>query len=74
MIRIVAQGVFSIDQLKKFAYSPSEYYNGQVEGIYVRCFDSNNKLKYRGKIVRHDFITPGTSHWSKIDIIKNIIV
>lgn len=44
---------------------------GQVEGIYVRCCDKS-KIKYRGKIVQHDFLT-GNTHWSKQCITKNLI-
>lgn len=73
-IRKIAEGKFTQMQLKKLAYTQSAYYDGTVEGIYVRCFNDDNTLKYRGKIVRHDFIEDSTQHWSKIDIIKNIFI
>ena len=73
-IRKIADGLFSLNDLKKLAYSQSSYYNGPVEGIYVRSFnDDNTCVKYRGKIVRDNFLESGQNHWSKTEIIKNII-
>jgi len=53
----------------------SKFYDGVVEGVYVRSFDKiePNKLKYRAKIVRADFIS-GDEHWTKgKQTINNII-
>jgi len=73
-IRKIAEGIFTQQQLKKFAYSQSVYYDGTVEGIYIRCFNDDETVKYRGKIVRHDFIEEGNAHWTRTKIVKNIVV
>lgn len=73
-IRKIAEGKFTLAQLKKLVYSPSIYYDGPIEGIYARCFNDDSTVKYRGKIVRHDFIQDDAPHWAKFDITKNIII
>lgn len=73
LINKIAEGFFNLNQLRKLAQSPSVYYDGPVEGIYVRAFDDVQYLKYRGKIVRSDFLDE-TSHWTKQEIVKNVIV
>lgn len=70
-IRKIAEGKFTLTQLKNFAYSPSIYYDGPVEGICARCFNDDDTLKYHGKIVRHNFLQPG---WRTTDIVKNSFI
>lgn len=48
------------------------YYDGKIEGIYIRIEDENFVLS-RGKIVRSDFIQQIDTHWSKQKLTKNII-
>lgn len=74
-IHKITEGNFNLTQLKKIAYSNSVYYDGPVEGIYARAItDDGQFLKYRGKIVRHDFIAGGQEHWMKYDIVKNLFI
>mmetsp|Transcript_47332 Transcript_47332/g.95405 ORF Transcript_47332/g.95405 Transcript_47332/m.95405 type:complete len:276 (-) Transcript_47332:220-1047(-) len=51
--------------------SESEDLNGGVvEGVYLRV-DEGDWLARRCKIVRPDFVQGITTHWSKMDIVKN---
>lgn len=77
LIKKIDEGYFDPSNLKKIenlAYSNSNYYDGIVEGVYLRIFDQENKyLKERAKIVRHNFIQEGDEHWTKNKIIVNNI-
>jgi atypical dual specificity phosphatase len=76
-IRKIAEGKFTKAQLRKFVDPKaieSIYYDGPIEGIYVRCFNDDNTLKYRGKIVRKDFMQDDATHWANYEITKNIII
>lgn len=76
-IRKIDEGKFTKAQLKKFVDPKpltSIYYDGPIEGIYVRCFNDDHTLKYRGKIVRKDFMQDDAPHWANYEITKNIIV
>lgn len=43
----------------------SKFYNGPIEGLYVKIPDEDNKFIIgRGKIVRTDFLTEGTKFWT----------
>lgn len=64
LVPLIFKGKTTLDKLKILAQeTQSIYYDGIVEGIYVRSFDPINpdKLKYRAKIVRADFIS-GDEH------------
>lgn len=50
----------------------SAYYDGFVEGLYLRICDENRTLN-RGKIVRADFINNQAKHWDRGNLRKNII-
>lgn len=63
MIHRIAEGKFSLEEIKNLTYSDSHYYDGIVEGIYVRSFE-NETVKYRGKIVRASFSDEITTHWT----------
>lgn len=70
IIKTIFTGKSSIENLKLLVNTQSEYYDGPVEGIYVRTFNNDKKtVKYRGKIVRHDFICGDVdgniNHWTK---------
>ena len=59
-------------KIENLAYSDSIYYNGPVEGVYLRIFDENNiYVKERAKIVRHNFIQEGDNHWTRNKTIIN---
>ncbi len=57
------------EEIAELIKSRSRFYNGQIEGVYIRkC--NENWLIDRAKIVRHDFIC-GNDHWAKGDIKIN---
>jgi atypical dual specificity phosphatase len=58
-----------VDDLVKLVKLKSNFYDGQIEGIYCRICDEDYLIK-RGKIVRSDFIS-GNIHWSKGILEKN---
>jgi atypical dual specificity phosphatase len=78
LIRKIDEGYFKntdLSKIENLAYSDSIYYDGPVEGLYLRIFDDNNEyLKERSKIVRHDFIQEGSDHWThnKITVNKKV--
>lgn len=73
LVPLIYRGKATIEKLKNLAQSKSNYYDGVVEGIYVRSNDiKTNKLKLRAKIVRSDFIS-GNELWTKGKQILNII-
>jgi atypical dual specificity phosphatase len=72
LARTLFTGSATIDQLKQMVKTKSAYYDGEIEGIYVRTFEGN-KLKYRGKIVRTDFIC-GDEHWAKNKYVINTVI
>ena len=59
------------DEFVKLVGSESKFYDGQVEGIYVRICE-DGWLVDRGKIARKDFIC-GDGHWSKGILTKNLL-
>lgn len=74
LIRQIAHGTFTLDQLTDFAYSESAYMDGQLEGIYIRTMSVDNEyLSNRAKIVRSDFIS-GNQHWSKAQYQINQLI
>jgi atypical dual specificity phosphatase len=70
-VPIIANGKFTLDELKKIATTKSIFYDGPVEGIYVRAI-KDGITKLRGKIVRSNFIS-GNEHWTKNKYITNIL-
>jgi atypical dual specificity phosphatase len=61
-----------LDDFRRFLCKESQFYDGLVEGIYVRVCDANVLVR-RGKIVRTDFLC-GNKHWSKNQIERNQIL
>lgn len=64
--------ITSLNQIKNLINTQSNYYNGPVEGIYIRV-NSEEFLEYRSKIVRTDFLS-SEEHWTKGSFIKNKII
>jgi atypical dual specificity phosphatase len=56
--------------LKEMVHNPSQFYDGPVEGIYVKE-EQNGQVVNRGKIVRSDFTAGITEHWDKAPMRKN---
>ena len=61
----------SKEQLLKMILEPSVFYDGPVEGIYVRR-ESSGRVLDRAKIVRENFIC-GNEHWGKRAMVKNVV-
>ncbi|KAF5379348.1 hypothetical protein D9757_007659 [Collybiopsis confluens] len=59
----------SEEELKDMVQRPSRFYDGRVEGIYVK-WERGGKVVKRGKVVRSDFIA-GNEHWSKKNLQVN---
>ncbi|CAF1343775.1 unnamed protein product [Didymodactylos carnosus] len=56
--------------LKEMVQHPSQFYNGPIEGIYVKE-EQGGQVVNRGKIVRSDFTAGITEHWDKGPLRKN---
>jgi atypical dual specificity phosphatase len=77
IVPLIAQGNFTIEQLLEMLNRKSQFYEGPLEGIYIRVQD-NKTLKQRAKIVRHDFLQKDSNdqevrHYSKNIMIRNIL-
>jgi atypical dual specificity phosphatase len=73
IVPLITKGVFSnVKQILDLVKTQSSYYNGQIEGLYIRRCNSK-WLEYRTKIVRNDFIG-GNEHWTKGIITLNTIM
>jgi atypical dual specificity phosphatase len=68
-VPLIFQGTTTLEKLKELVHTQSQFYDGPIEGVYVRAYE-NNILKYRGKIVRSNFIC-GDGHWTKGKYITN---
>lgn len=74
LVPLIYKGKATLDKLKSLVQTKSAFYDGIIEGVYVRSFDTKtNKLKYRAKIVRADFIS-GDEHWTKGKQTTNIVI
>jgi atypical dual specificity phosphatase len=60
-----------LDDFRRFFTQKSKFYDGLVEGIYVRVCNENELVR-RGKIVRTDFLCEN-KHWSKNQIERNTV-
>jgi atypical dual specificity phosphatase len=79
IIRKITQNTFKkIDDIVAIVKYNSDYYNGPIEGIYVRVCEDDYTVD-RAKIVRHDFlsgnqdITEKFQHWASKDLVENSI-
>ncbi|CAF0878509.1 unnamed protein product [Adineta steineri] len=71
LVHIMYQGPRPTDNvLKDMVHRPSQFYDGPVEGIYVKE-EQNGQVINRGKIVRSDFTAGITEHWDKAPMRKN---
>lgn len=73
-IRLIkCQNFTNKEDLIELVHSKSIYYDGYVEGIYIRTMTEDNQwVLDRGKIVRSDFMA-GNEFWSKGGIQPNLI-
>ena len=59
----------SDEELKGMVQQPSRFYDGRVEGVYVKV-EKGGVVVGRGKVVRADFIA-GNEHWTRGDLELN---
>ncbi|KAJ7054034.1 ATP dependent DNA ligase [Mycena amicta] len=66
MVPVMYQGTpVSESELRRMVQLPSRFYEGRVEGVYVKEESlSEGVVLRRGKVVRADFIA-GNEHWTK---------
>ena len=63
-VPVVHEGqMLTEDELRQAVQRPSAFYEGRVEGVYVKV-EKQGRVVSRGKVVRADFIA-GNEHWSK---------
>ncbi|KAI0801413.1 hypothetical protein C8Q74DRAFT_1241882 [Fomes fomentarius] len=64
LVPVVHEGrMLGEDELRLSVQQPSRFYEGPVEGVYVKV-EKGGRVVSRGKVVRADFIA-GNEHWSK---------
>jgi protein-tyrosine phosphatase/adenylate kinase family enzyme len=80
LINKIAQGNYKkIEDIVSLVKSKSQYYEGTIEGVYVRICEGDFTVK-RAKIVRSDFLcgnqelTGKFKHWTSMDLIENSLV
>lgn len=71
---ILSTDRITLNELLAFMKRKSSFYDGLIEGVYVRFEDEERKItKDRGKVVRSDFIA-GDKHWGKLELKLNGIL
>ncbi len=76
LVPLLAKQKFkTLDEIKRLVQLPSQFYNGLVEGVYLRICDQT-QTQHRAKIVRQDFIcghntTGQVRHWTHAQIVIN---
>eukprot|EP00960_Hanusia_phi_P021118 623932-Hanusia_phi.AAC.1 len=74
MVPVLYRGARPSEQrLREMVHLPSLFYEGPVEGIYVKE-EKDGRVISRGKIVRGDFTAGITEHWEKARLRKNGIL
>lgn len=69
-VPILAEGTFTKEELLGMLNRPSLFYDGPVEGAYIRI-ESDDFEEERGKIVRADFMQQIDTHWSTKTLVQN---
>ncbi|KAG6870841.1 hypothetical protein C0992_012286, partial [Termitomyces sp. T32_za158] len=70
LVPIIHQGTMPTNnELKEMVQLPSQFWDGRVEGVYVKV-ERDNRVFARGKVVRGDFIA-SNEHWSKRNLRVN---
>ena len=74
LVPLIYRGKTTLDKLKSLVQTKSAFYDGVIEGVYVRSYDTTNTiLTHRAKIVRTDFIS-GNEHWTKGKQTLNTVI
>ena len=64
VVPVIHEGIPPTDDvLRAMVQSKSSFYDGRVEGVYVKV-ERDTRVAFRGKIVRDDFIA-GNEHWTR---------
>ncbi|KAF0695162.1 Aste57867_14007 [Aphanomyces stellatus] len=72
MVPTVFRGTCSnLGQLQALLETPSQFYDGLVEGVVIRKETTDGTLHARAKLVRDDFIQHIDAHWTKKGVVKN---
>jgi hypothetical protein len=71
-IHRIASGQFTTSELLEMLKTQSAYYDGPVEGLYLRRED-DDQLLMRAKIVRSEFAQSIGEHWSRAPLQMNSI-
>jgi len=73
-VPLLGKDIFSKEQLLQLLEHQSSFYDGPLEGIYIRR-EEDGYLTLRSKIVRPSFLQSEDmeTHWSKHNLVKNII-
>lgn len=71
-VPVLAQGTFTKQQILDFLERPSSFYEGKVEGAYIRI-EKDDFEEQRGKIVRPDFMQQIETHWSTKTLVQNVV-
>ncbi|KAG6841574.1 hypothetical protein C0991_009609 [Blastosporella zonata] len=70
LVPVLYQGPMPSEaELRNMVQLPSKFWDGRVEGIYVKV-ENNSRVIARGKVVRSDFIA-GNEHWSRGNLRVN---
>jgi atypical dual specificity phosphatase len=68
---IKSTDIISREEILAYMKKQSLYYDGLIEGVYVRFEDEKRTVTLdRGKIVRPDFLS-GNEHWTKVETQLN---
>lgn len=71
-VPVLAEGTFTKQEILAMLERPSSFYEGKVEGAYIRIEDEDYELD-RGKIVRPDFMQAIETHWSTKTLVQNTV-
>jgi len=71
-VPVLAEGTFSKQEILDLLERPSAFYDGKVEGAYIRI-ESGDYEADRGKIVRSDFMQQIETHWSTKTLVQNVV-
>ncbi|KAG6820659.1 hypothetical protein H0H93_013510 [Arthromyces matolae] len=73
LVPVLHRGVMPTnDELKNMVQLPSRFWDGRVEGVYVKV-EQKDCVVARGKVVRSDFIA-GNEHWTRGNLRVNELV
>lgn len=73
LVPVLFKGKTTAEKIREMVQLKSAFYSGKIEGVYIRAFDGD-KLKFRAKIVRTDFIGNEEEHWTKGKAVINGLI